>query len=275
MAFYTMKIILKNIFLLFSLFTVSAFAETALNFAKSTQNPLAINPETRYFTLPFVNYLNFGYGANNNTQDILDLKPVMPFRFTSSLDLVFRTIIPLMHQPKQNGYMNGLGDINPTAFLAPAHNNWILWGIGPTLVIPTATNKALGAGKWSLGPELVLIMMPDRWTFAILTNNVWSFAGEANRPAVNQFSFQYYITYNFDHGYYVTTQPNITANWKANPSQVWTVPFGAGIGRAFHVGNQAMNVLLQGYSNCIRPSAGPRWFVQATLEFLFKDNRTD
>ena len=268
---------MKNIFRVFaiiSFFCLSvAQAETEMNRAKTFQNPLGVNPEVRYFTLPFVNYTNFGYGANKNTQNIFDLKPVMPFHFTNSLDFIIRTIAPITHQPVTSGYANGLGDINPTVFISPSANSLLLWGVGPTFILPTATNKNLGAGKWSVGPELVLISMPDQWTFAILTNNVWSLAGQSNRPSVSEFTFQYFITYNFSHGWYVSTQPSLTANWHAQSDQIWTVPFGGGAGRSFHVGSQAMNFLLQGYYNAVRPSTGAPWTLQISLEFLFDDKR--
>ena len=256
-------------------FSHLSHAESELNFAKSTQNPLAVNPETRYFTLPIVNYANFGYGTGKQTQDILDLKPVTPVTFTQSLDLIFRTIIPIMHQPQPKaGYINGLGDINPTAFISPKKYSSLIWGFGPTFILPTATNTALGAGKLSIGPELVLITMPDVWTLAILTSNVWSMAGHPSRPSVNQFSFQYFITYNFAHGWYLTTQPTITSNWQAEPGQKWVIPFGGGAGRAFHIGPQAVNFSIQAYFNTVRPSTSPYWTLQGNFELLFPDNRT-
>ena len=256
------------------LLTTTAHAESELNLAKTFQNPLGINPEARYYTLPFVNYTNMDYGTNKNTQDMLDLKPVMPLPLTSSLDLIVRTIIPLTHQASTHGYINGLGDINPTLFIAPSMNNWFTWGVGPTVVMPTATNKALGAGKWSIGPELVLIAMPNQWTFALLTNNIWSIAGDANRSTVNELTFQYFITYNFPRGWYVTTQPQLTSMWFNKPGEKWTVPFGGGVGRSFQIDKQKLNFLAQYYYNTIRPSTGAHWTIQLTLEFLFPDNRT-
>jgi hypothetical protein len=241
----------KIIFLLFLCLSQAVYAESELNVAKTVQNPLSINPETKYFALPFVNYANFVNGAEHRTQDELDLKPVMPFR-----------------------YVNGLGDINPTLFVTPAGTSVVNWGLGPTMIMPTATNHALGAGKWSVGPELVLIAMPSRWTFALLTDNVWSIAGQSNRVPVSEFTFQYFITYNFPHGVYVTAQPQITSNWHAVPSQQWTVPFGGGVGRVFAIGSQNMNVLLQGYYDAIRPKDATHWYIQATFEFLFKDKGT-
>jgi hypothetical protein len=248
-----------------------AQAETEMDLAKTTQNPLSVNAEARHISLPFVNYSNFG-GAP--TQNILDIKPVIPFAFTSTYDLVLRTIIPLTHQPVTNGYINGLGDINPTLFITPATNNWLLWGVGPTVVMPTATNKVLGAGKWSVGPEFVLIAFPSQWTFALLTNIVWSVAGEWNRARVNQFTFDYYITYNFSHGWFITSQPTVTADWVAKPSQRWVIPFGIGAGRTFLAGKQAISVSLQGYYNAVRPRASTKWSAQASIDFLFPDGRT-
>jgi hypothetical protein len=262
---------LRYLLLLVFFISPAAFAESELSLAKTTENPLAVNPEVRHFTLPFVNYTYFDYNGNQ-TQNILDLKPVMPFRFTPRLDIILRTIIPITHQPTEIYYINGLGDINPTVFLTPAKNNWFVWGVGPSFILPTATNKVLGAGKWSAGPEIVLIAMPQQWVFAMLTNNFWSFAGNQARKNVNQFSFQYFITYNFPHGWYLTTQPPLTADWFAPRNARWTVPFGGGFGRTFKLGGQSVNTTMQAYDNVVRPANGARWTLQIAFEFLFPDN---
>jgi hypothetical protein len=262
-------------FLLLNLFLANSIhAESELNLAKTVQNPLGINPEARYFTLPINAYSNFFYGSPPHTQNMLELKPITPFSLTSKYDIVFRTILPFTHQASHHGYTNGMGDLNPTAFITPAENRRFLWGVGPTIVIPTATNKNLGAGKWSIGPELVLLAMPRSWTLAILTNNIWSVEGSGNRKRVNQFSFQYFITYNFPQGWFVTTQPTLIANWLAPQSQKWTVPIGGGFGRIFKVGQQAISLSCESYNNVIRPTTSARWTLQANLVFLFADNRT-
>jgi hypothetical protein len=70
--------------------------------------------------------------------------------------MITRTIIPVVHQPNVypgRNYVNGTGDITPTLFLTPAHPGKILWGIGSAIVLPTATSRQLGQGKYSLGSE--------------------------------------------------------------------------------------------------------------------------
>ena len=46
---------------------------------------------------------------------------------------------------------------NPVAdlFFSPAKPGAVIWGVGPTFTIPTATDSKLGSGKFSLGPTAV------------------------------------------------------------------------------------------------------------------------
>ncbi len=68
--------------------------------------------------------------------------------------------------------------------------------MGPAFILPTATTPILGQGKWSMGPSIVALVQPGKWTVGALVNNVWSCAGQSSRPDVNQMLFQYFINYN-------------------------------------------------------------------------------
>lgn len=254
-----------------SLFALTAFADpeySATELAKKSQNPVE-----DMISVPFNNSFNFGYGIHNNTQYILDLKPVIPFHLSHSFNLITRTIIPFNHQPNlipMRSYINGIGDINPSFFLSPAQPGKIIWGIGPTIFLPTASNKQIGQGKYSLGPSLVILSMPGSWVIGLLTFNAWSIAGDTNRANVNEFEFQYFINYNFPHGWYITTQPIITADWTATSNNRWTVPIGIGGGHVFKIGPQPLNVSLQAYNNIKTPkNIGPNWQLQFNVTLLF------
>ena len=73
--------------------------------------------------------------------------------------------------------------------------------------------------------------MPGRWVIGALASNVWSVAGDDDAPDVNAFTLQYFVNYNMDDGWYVSTSPIITANWEADSDDRRTGPFGAGVGR--------------------------------------------
>jgi hypothetical protein len=262
--------------LLFLPLTTYANYDPDTELARATLNAFARNPYDKYYSLPFVNDFNLGEGAGHNTQSILSFKPIVPFQLSNRYDLISRSIFPIFyHQPGSNprqGYINGYGDINTTLFLSPGYYHTMLWGAGPTLTIPTSTNQAFGSGKWSVGPEAAYFYMPDKWTLGFLASNIWSVAGDPSRSAVNQFSFQYFISYNFPHGWFLTSQPTIMANWKAASQQKWLVPFGIGGGVARYFNGMGAAFSLQAYYNAIHPaSVGPDWNVQAKVEVLFED----
>ena len=254
--------------LLFSVCALSAKAlDVASELAKKSQNPVDF-----MISLPVINNINYDFGPRNNTQVISQLKPVIPFHLTAQWNLISRTIIPLTHQPNLlgKGYTNGLGDLNPSFFISPAKVGKVIWGLGPAFVLPTATNRQLGQGKYSLGPSLVVLTMPKRWVLGMVASNVWSVGGESNRPYVNAFSLQYFINYNFPKGWYLTAAPIITADWTQGSRNRWTVPFGGGFGHIFKLGQQAMGASLQAYDNLIHPKLlGPNWQVQLNFSFLF------
>lgn len=99
-------------------------------------------------------------------------------------------------------------------------------------------------GKFSIGPAIVALVQPAKWTLGVLVNNLSSVAGSSDR-LVNSMTLHYFINYNLKKGYFLTWQPIVTANWNASSGNIWTVPVGGGIGRIMRLGNQPVNVGLQ------------------------------
>ena len=159
--------------------------------------------------------------------------------------------------------------MTPTFFFSPAKPHKVIWGAGPVFVVPTATSKVLGQGKLSMGPSFVALVQPGHWTIGALVNNVWSVAGSGGRPAVNQMTLQYFVNYNLKKGWYLTSQPILTANWKATSGNVWVVPFGGGLGRIMKLGFQPVNLSAQFYGNAAYPTHGSPWGMRLQIAFLF------
>jgi hypothetical protein len=59
--------------------------------------------------------------------------------------------------------------------------------------------------------------------------------------------------------FYITWQPIITANWEASSGNVWTVPFGGGLGRIMKFGNQPVSLSASFYGNAKYPRFGSPW----------------
>ncbi len=235
---------------------------------KEAQNPIA-----NLISVPFQNNTNFPIGPYSRVQDVMNVQPVIPVNF-GSVNLITRWIAPVAYQPNivaPSGSASGLGDMNPTFFLSPSAPHTLIWGFGPALLLPTATNATLGQGKWGAGPSLVFLLQPEHWTIGALMNNIWSFAGPQNRAPINQFLLQYFVNYNMSGGWYVGSQPIITANWRAPQNNVWLMPAGFAVGRITRLGNQPINAQAGLYYSAIHPQDLPygKWQLRLQLAFLF------
>jgi len=232
--------------------------------ARAAQNPVA-----SMISLPFQNNTNFNFGPQEKTQNILNIQPVWPFELNENWNVITRTIVPVISQPASTPAQDrefGLGDTIFTAFFSPKDSGEWIWGVGPALLLPTSTDDRLGAGEWGAGPSAVVLTMRGPWVVGSLFSNVWSFTGDEQ---VNLFSWQYFVNYNLDDGWYLTSAPVITANWEANSDNRWTVPFGGGAGKIFKIGNQPMNVSAAAYYNVEKPDFGADWQARLQVQFLF------
>ena len=241
----------------------------------------AQNPVADLISLPFQNNTYLGIGPNDETVNVLNIQPVVPFKLSDDWNIVTRTIVPLIYVPGTvegldvlpsgggNDTRFGLGDINVTAFFVPAKPRKLIWGVGPTLNLPTASDDVLGSEKWSAGISGVLLAQPAPWTFGVLARQIWSFAGDDNRADVRQFLVQPFVNYNLEGGWYLTTSPVITANWEAPSRNRWTVPVGGGVGRLMRIGQLPVNISAHSYYNVEHPDFGPDWSVRLQVQLLF------
>ncbi len=143
-------------------------AEDSTELAKKTQNPVA-----DLISVPLQNNFNFGMGPKNVTQYVLNVQPVIPFKLSEDWNLITRTILPIINQPSiASGVESafGLGDLNPSFFLSPGKPGALIWGVGPTFTLPTATDNLLGSGKWSMGPTAVALTIQGPWVLGALAN---------------------------------------------------------------------------------------------------------
>ncbi|MDP1723375.1 MAG: neuromedin U [Alphaproteobacteria bacterium] len=243
--------------------------EDTESLAKAAQNPIA-----NMISLPFQNNTNFNAGADDQTQNILNIQPVIPFDMTPNWNLITRTILPVISQPGLNpgmGRKNGIGDMQVSFFLSPKDSGKLVWGIGQIFQVPTASDNALGAKKWATGPTGVALISKGPWLCGGLINNIWDFAGNSKRERVNQMLMQPFVNYNLPSspGTYLTSSPIITANWTAKSRDRWVIPIGLGIGQILKIGSQPINVSAATYYNIVRPKNASDWTIRVQLQFLF------
>jgi hypothetical protein len=165
----------------------------ALQAQQSTETLAAAaqNPVAAMVSLPFRNNTFFDAGPNHDkTANVLNIQPVLPFTI-DDWNIISRTIAPLIALPRLTAPDLGdvitgapssndpfdLGDINQTFYFSPVAPSEFIWGVGPSVTLPTATSHFLGPRTLSIGPGAVGVGMPKPWVIGTLARQLWAGCG--------------------------------------------------------------------------------------------------
>lgn len=189
----TTYILLICTFLNLQLFAQVNKKEAAEKLAKEMANPLS-----SLINVPLQNNFDFDVGPYKGFRYNLNIQPAIPFKLNKNWNVLSRTIIPITSQSDviaPNSNQTGLGDILPSFYISPNKiSPKFIWGVGPALLIPTATDEALGAKKWAVGPTFIVLKKDKQIIYGMLFNHLWSFAGNGVND-VNGTFFQPFFSY--------------------------------------------------------------------------------
>jgi hypothetical protein len=167
-----------------------------------------------------------------------NIQPVIPFSISEDWNLITRTIMPVIYaeSPTPGGADHSdSGDITQSFFFSPKApvGGWIL-GAGPVALWPTATDSALGAGRWGAGLSAVALRQENGFTYGMLANHIWSYAGWGDRN-VNATFLQPFVTYTTKTFTTFALNTEATYNWEAGE---WTVPLNMNVSQLLRIGKQ-------------------------------------
>jgi len=235
--------------------------------AKKLSNPIA-----SLISVPFQYNYDSGFGPDDGSKSVLNIQPVIPFSLNDSWNLISRTIVPVVWQNDvygPSGYQFGLGDITQSFFFSPKTpgSSGIIWGVGPVFLIPTATDPLLGGDKWGAGPTAVALKQSGPWTYGILANQIWSFAGPHARRDVNATFLQPFISYTTHDAWTFALNTESTYDWVAD---TWSVPINFSISKLVTIDKQPISLQAGVRYWAASPSGGPDgWGARLALTFLF------
>ena len=236
--------------------------------AKKLANPIAA-----LISVPFQYNWDGNMGpTEDGSKSYLNIQPVIPLSLGPDLTLITRTILPLVDLkdlPVSGDNESGIGDVTASQFLSPKRptaSGWI-WGAGPVELLPTASDRALGTGKFGLGPTFVALKQNGPVTIGILANHLWSVAGDSERADVSATFLQPFFAYITHTKTTFSFNTESTYNWKAS---AWSVPINMSVAQLLKAGPQILQVSVGARYWVTSPDHGPSgwgWRAVATLLF--------
>ncbi len=209
--------------------TSASKQDNAADLAQELSNPIA-----DLITIP----IQMNYDSNIGLQDDgwklqTNIQPVVPFHVNDSWNLITRTILPVIYQEDifpGSGSDFGLGDLNMSLFFSPKEPTagGLIWGAGPVLLFPTATETLLGGEKWGAGPTIVALTMRGPWTAGMLANHIWSYAGDSERLDISNTFMQPFAAYTTPSAWTYSVQSETTYNWE---TENWSVPINVAVAK--------------------------------------------
>jgi hypothetical protein len=238
----------------------------AAEMAKTLANPIGA-----LISVPLQNNFDFGAGPNGEGfQYKLNLQPIVPITLNEDWLLISRTILPIVYQENVVGTSSqaGLSDTLQSFFLSPVKptgGGWI-WGAGPALLFPTATDDLLGSEKWGAGPTAVVLKQQGSWTYGALANHIWSFAGENGRTDVSATYLQPFVSFVTKQATTFTLNTESTYDWEA---EQWVAPMNLMVQQLVRIGKQPVALTVGGRYYADKPNDGPNWGLRFAVICLF------
>lgn len=236
--------------------------------AKKLQNPIA-----HLISLPIQYNYDRDIGPNDDgSLRQTNIQPVYPFRLNDDWHLISRTILPIIQQedvPAKGMDQSGVGDITQSLFFSPEQptkNGWI-WGAGPVMLLPTASDDSLGAENWGLGPTAVALKQEGPWTVGVLGNHIWSLASESGRADVSATYFEPWLSYTTKTDTTISVSVETVYDWEAEET---SMPINFIVDQLFQVGGQYVSVAPSVHYWADSPKSGPEGFgFRLQITFLF------
>jgi hypothetical protein len=238
--------------------------------AAQANNPLANMTALNFHNYYMTRLTDAPAGAYLNNTWVRFARPFADGRLLLRVSLPVNTVATPDPVGNSITAVNGLSDVN--AFLS---YNFIskptaTVGIGPLLAFPTATDQALGSGKWQGGLAFVaFIARSPVFQFGGLITWQASFAGDPDRASTNLAALQPFYFWQLGKGTYLRGAPI----WVFDiHNEAYNMPLALGIGKVVPMGRTVFNLFIEPQYTMLHKGTQPQFqlFTGINLQFLSK-----
>lgn len=245
---------------------------TPSDFARQFENPLPDLMNVR-----FINDVDFGIGEEGDSEVLLRINALLPVRLTSKVNLFVNTVVPLHSRPSAGGQeerVNGVGDMLQRLLLGPTRAGRFLWALGPAFELPTATRRALGSDKLSIGPSVALSYQSPSWSLSLSGWHLRSVTGKEAGGIVERTHLLPVLAHTFPSGVTLEVGSEVVYDWSApSDDRQLSLPLLFMMSRVTKVGDQEVNLVLGGRYYVEAPTGGPAWGLRLAVAFTFDIDR--
>jgi len=188
------------------------------------------NPTRAVFFSIRDEYRNLRNGAWNNRVILRKDTVVLKGKRAGATGFLLRTDVPIATTHLGSETKTGLGDIYAQALYIPYLSRKFAFVTGTGIVLPTATNKTLGQGKWQVAPLAVPVwFLPQKkGYFFVKFQDYISVAGVGDRPDVHALFINPSLNYILNRRWLIQADAESRTNWKNDNRTDFRVGFGAG-----------------------------------------------
>jgi hypothetical protein len=230
----------------------------------------ANNPLANISSFNIQNYYIGELTEPDENANQLILRYARPFTLGDSLWLM-RASLPFNTYPTgaSGAHSSGLGDIDIfAAYLIDTGNPAISFGVGPSLVAPTASEDELGSEQWQAGLANVYFNAESaKFQYGYLLIYRAGFGDTNDRDRVNLLAMQPFAFWQLGDGWYTGTAPLWNYNFG---NDGYGFPVGARLGKVFKSGGVVYNTFVEPQVSVADKGPGqPEWQLFAAVNMQF------
>lgn len=239
--------------------TLFALPEAVLAQEQSLSSQ-ASDPTASLMSFQLQDFYSYNLTNSEDELNIAQFRAAIPFTI-GGVNNIARLTLPYITQSASGD----TGWSDATLFnVAAFDRKWGRIGVGAVALLPTGSD-GLGAEKWGLGPALGAVARPSWGLLGVFNQNIFTVAGNNDRPDVNLSTLQPIVTYSLADGWSVgSSDMTLAYDWDAN--EFTSIPLGIKVSKMTKPGGVPIQWQLSYEHNFYDKGVGP----QDTLGFTAK-----